>query len=123
MFKRLDSASLDTSENELSTRFYKAHGRIEVTRSVRADPHCGDVTLILLRFLDGGSDLFVRDERELGVTEIEIAAEDVPATFEHLIRRYPSARWIREPFSTPDGSVAVVEVPGQAVLVLLGKVA
>lgn len=126
MLKRPDSVSLDPSDGpeiELSTRFYRAHGRVEITHSVRTGIFGRDLTLIALRFTDGGDDLILRDERELRVTEIEIAAEDVPATFDRLTLRYPGVRWMREPFTTPEGSVGVVEVPGQAVLVLLGKVA
>ena len=126
MLKRPDSATLDpsdTPEIELSTRFYRAHGRVEITHSVRTGTFGRDLTLIALRFTDGGEDLILRDERELRVTEIEIAVEDVPATFDRLSLRYPGVRWMREPFATPEGSVGVVEVPGQAVLVLLGKVA
>jgi hypothetical protein len=126
VLKRPDSVYVDPDDSpeiELSSRFYKAHGQVEITHTVRTGACGGDVTLIALRFCDGGEDLILRDERELRVTEIEIAAEDVPATFDRLSHRYPGVRWMREPFATPDGSVGVVEVPGQVVLLLLGKIA
>ena len=123
MLKRLDSAYLDPRPSETSSRFYKAHGLVAIYRSVRRGTDGEHICLVGLSFPDGGTDVFVRDEPELHVTEMEIAAEDVPATFDHLTRRYPGVRWLREPFTTPAGQVAAVEIPGQTVLVLLGKVA
>jgi hypothetical protein len=123
VLKRPDSALLDIPEIEMSSRFYRAHGRVEISRSVRTGAGGRDGTLIAVRFADGGGDLILQDDREIRVTEMEIAAEDVLATFDRLTHRYPGVRWMREPFATPAGNVGVVEVPGQTVLVLLGKVA
>jgi hypothetical protein len=123
VFKRLDSTYLDTSEIATVSRYSTAHGLVQIVRTVEPCADGKDITLIKVRFADGDDDLCLRDDDAMHVTAMEIAAEDVSATFEHLHRRYPGVRWVREPFVTPQGHLAVVEVPGQTVLVLVGKVA
>src|SRR5215469_1264070 len=75
VFKRLDSAYLDPRPSETSSRFYKAHGLVAIYRSVRRGTDGEHICLVGLSFPDGGTDVFVRDEPELHVTEMEIAAE------------------------------------------------
>lgn len=52
--------------------------------------------------------------------EIEVLVDDVRKTYESLQEK-DEVKWIREPFQTGSGHVAVMEVPDENVFVLVGR--
>jgi hypothetical protein len=53
-------------------------------------------------------------------TEVEILVDDVRQAYEKM-RKSSEVQWIRPPFATESGHVAVMEAPDKNVFVLVGK--
>ena len=78
-------------------------------------------TLIGLKFPDEkSSELVISNHPDINFIEVEVLVEDVHQTYESL-KDNKDIKWIREPFPTESGHVAVMEAPDENVFVLVGK--
>ncbi|BAR78135.1 hypothetical protein BASH2_04728 [Bacillus anthracis] len=78
-------------------------------------------TLIGLKFPDEkSSELVISNHPDINCIEVEVLVEDVQQTYESL-KDNKDVKWIREPFPTESGHVAVMEAPDENVFVLVGK--
>jgi catechol 2,3-dioxygenase-like lactoylglutathione lyase family enzyme len=120
MIKRLDCVSVFTRDIEASAKFYAALGLAESWRIDRTGQGGATVTLIGLKFPDAtSSELVLSNNADIPFTEIELLCDDVRSTYADLARR-GDIQWIREPFATESGHVAVMEAPDGNVFVLVG---
>jgi hypothetical protein len=79
------------------------------------------MVLLGLKFPNGNSsELVLSNHPGVNFTEIEILVDDVRHTYNELSRN-DEIKWIREPFATESGHVAVMEAPDENVFVLVGK--
>jgi len=119
VIKRLECVSIFTRDIDASARFYAALGLMESWRIDR--PQGGaTVTLIGLKFPDAtSSELVLSNNADVPFTEIELLCDDVRSTHADLAPR-GDIQWIREPFATESGHVAVMEAPDGNVFVLVG---
>ena len=62
------------------------------------------------------SELVISNHPDINFTEVEVLVEDVQQTYESL-KDNKDVKWIREPFPTESGHVAVMEAPDGVVLV------
>lgn len=119
MIRKLDCVSVFTRDIVASTNFYVALGMREAWRIDRP-AGAGIVTLIGLKFPDTSSaELVLSNNAEIPFTEIELLCDDVRATRTEL-DAVVGITWIREPFATESGHVAVMEAPDGNVFVLVG---
>lgn len=121
MFKRMECVCMYTSDLAQSLAFYQANGLAECYRDDRRTESGTPWTLVGLRFPAGGSDLFLHNNTELKETDVELVVDDVQAAYQELSDRFPGTAWIRAPFRAGLGHVAVAQVPGGTVIVLVGK--
>jgi hypothetical protein len=63
-----------------------------------------------LRFPDGGSDLFLQNNPEIKMVEVEIIVDDVREACIQLKEKYHEVEFYREPFQAGEGHIAVVKV-------------
>lgn len=78
-------------------------------------------TLIGLKFPDEkSSELVISNHPDINFIEVEVLVEDVQQTYDSL-KDNKDVKWIREPFPTESGHVAVMEAPDENVFVLVGK--
>lgn len=121
MFKRLECVSLYTSDIKNSLDFYTALGLKENWKIERKLDGGKLWTLIGLKFPEeNSSELVLQNNDDINVTDIEIYVDDVVDTYNNLSKN-PNVNWIREPFKTESGHVAVLEAPDKNVFVLVGK--
>jgi catechol 2,3-dioxygenase-like lactoylglutathione lyase family enzyme len=121
MFKKMECVCMYTTDLDQSLAFYRTMGLKECYRDERRTEAGAPWTLVGLRFPEGGSDLFLQNNPELKATDVEIVVDDVQDSFRQLGALFPGVKWIREPFKAGLGHVAVVELPGGMVVVLVGK--
>ena len=74
MFKRMECASMYTPDIEQSVSFYTSLGMKEIYRDVREIPNREPWVVVGLRFPDGGSDLFLQNNPDIKMIEVEIIA-------------------------------------------------
>ncbi|KEK24882.1 VOC family protein [Bacillus gaemokensis] len=121
MFKKLECVSIHTKDIEKSALFYKSMGLKQhwiVERNLENDQVW---TLIGLKFPEKhSSELVLSNHPDINFMEVEILVEDVLQTYESL-KENKDVKWIREPFQTESGHVAVMEAPDENVFVLVGK--
>lgn len=121
VFQKLECVCIHTADIEASVAFYVSLGLSESWRIERVSDAGTPSSLIGLKFSQpGSSELVLSNNPDVDFTEIEIHVGDVMSTFETL-RTNPSIRWIRQPFATESGHVAVMEAPDRNVFVLVGK--
>ena len=121
VFQKLECVCIHTTDIEASLAFYVSLGLSESWRIERVSDAGVPSSLIGLKFPDAGSsELVLSNNPDVDFTEIEIHVGDVVATFETL-RDNPTIGWIRQPFATESGHVAVMEAPDRNVFVLVGK--
>lgn len=120
MIRKIECVCISTPDVVASEAFYHSLGLRRRWIIERQQPDGTVWTLVGLKFPDAtGSDLVLSDNRDITVTEIELAVDDVRATFAEL-RTNSAIGWIREPFATESGHVAVMEAPDGNVFVLVG---
>lgn len=119
MINKIECVAIYTENIEASAAFYGGLGLTEAWRIVR-DGERGKVTLVGFRFPDQkSSELVLSDNADVPFTEIELHVDDVRQTRSALAGT-PGISWIREPFATESGHVAVMEAPDKNVFVLVG---
>lgn len=120
MIQRIECVCVPTKDVAASVAFYVSIGLIEGWKIERALPDGGVWTLVGLKFADGtSSELVLSDNPDINFTEIELRVDDVRASFAE-IKGNGAVTWIREPFATESGHVAVMEAPDGNVFVLVG---
>jgi catechol 2,3-dioxygenase-like lactoylglutathione lyase family enzyme len=121
MFQKLECVCIHTTDIEGSLRFYSGLGLTEAWRIARVNQDGTPSSLIGLKFpQEGSSELVLSDNRDVTVTEVEIYVGDVVAAYERL-KSDESVEWIRRPFATESGHVAVMTAPDKNVFVLVGQ--
>ena len=121
MFKKLECVCIYTADIEKSLSFYVSTGLTERWRIDRELDGGGTWTLIGLQFPEqASSELVLSNHPELEFTEVEILVDDVRQAYAELILN-PDIAWIRTPFATESGHVAVMEAPDGNAFVLVGK--
>ncbi len=121
MFKKLECVSIHTKDIEKSVSFYEEMGMKQNWMIERELEEGGIWTLIGLKFPDEkSSELVISNHPDINFTEVEVLVEDVQQTYESL-KDNKDVKWIREPFPTESGHVAVMEAPDENVFVLVGK--
>ncbi|WP_127534634.1 VOC family protein [Paenibacillus kobensis] len=121
MFKKLDCVCIHTKTIEKLLSFYTSAGLIENWKIERALENGLTWTLIGLKFpLENSSELVLSNHPDINFTEIEIDVEDVQQAYNEL-RKNTEIQWIRTPFATESGHIAVMEAPDENVFVLVGK--
>jgi catechol 2,3-dioxygenase-like lactoylglutathione lyase family enzyme len=120
MIRKIECVSIYTRDVDASLRLYESLGMRQVWRIDRPAGEGRTVVLIGLGFPEaGGSELVLSNNSDVPETEIELLCDDVRATHEGL-RAIEGITWIREPFATESGHVAVMEVADGNVFVLVG---
>lgn len=121
MFQKLECVCIHTTDIFSSLAFYAAMGLSEAWRIDRVSANGTPSRLIGLKFPQAGSsELVLSDNPDVAFTEVEIFVDDVVKTFESLKER-ADIQWIRSPFATESGHVAVMEAPDGNLFVLVGK--
>lgn len=120
MIKKIECVCVPTTDVAKSTAFYVSLGLKEAWKIERPRADGKIWTLVGLKFPDqASSELVLSDNPDVNFTEIELSVDDVRGTFNEL-RNNPDIVWIREPFATESGHVAVMEAPDGNVFVLVG---
>jgi catechol 2,3-dioxygenase-like lactoylglutathione lyase family enzyme len=120
MIRKIECVCIPTKDIAASEAFYLSLGLKRGWIIERPRPDGSVWTLVGLKFPDAASsELVLSDNPEIDFTEIELAVDDVRASFAAL-RSNPAVTWIREPFATESGHVAVMEAPDGNVFVLVG---
>ncbi|MCX5493892.1 hypothetical protein OSH11_04185 [Kaistia dalseonensis] len=121
MFKKIECVSIYTPDIEASAAFYGGLGLVAAWRIERPLAGGGTATLLGLRFPDSASsELVLSDNADVKLTEIEILVDDVHDAYVRLSEDQ-RVGWIREPFATESGHVAVMTAPDGNVFVLVGR--
>ncbi|WEJ60041.1 hypothetical protein [Devosia sp. FJ2-5-3] len=121
MFQKLECVCIHTRDIAGSLAFYTALGLSQAWRIERQSADGTPSSLIGLKFPDqASSELVLSDNPALDFTEIEINVGDVVRTYEAL-KDNDAIQWIRTPFATESGHVAVMEAPDKNVFVLVGR--
>lgn len=121
VFKKLECVSIHTKDIGKSVSFYKEMG-MKQNWVIERELEEGVIwTLIGLKFPDEkSSELVISNHPDINFIEVEVLVEDVQQTYESL-KDNKDIKWIREPFPTESGHVAVMEAPDENVFVLVGK--
>ena len=120
MLRKIECVCIATKNVAESASFYTSLGLTESWKIERPLPGGATWTLMGLKFPDAASsELVLSDNPEINFTEIELHVDDVRASFAEISTR-PGVIWIREPFATESGHVAVMEAPDGNVFVLVG---
>ncbi|WP_397538953.1 VOC family protein [Rummeliibacillus pycnus] len=121
MFKKLECVCIHTKDIEKSVSFYTSMGLTENWKIERNLENGATWTLIGLKFPQKDSSEFVLSNHpENNFLELEILVEDVQQVYAELSIN-EEIQWIRTPFATESGHVAVMEAPDENVFVLVGK--
>ena len=120
MIRKIECVCIPTKDVAASEAFYVSLGLRRSWIIERPRPDGRVWTLIGLKFPEAASsELVLSDNPDIDFAEIELAVDDVRATYTDL-RSNPAVGWIREPFATESGHVAVMEAPDGNVFVLVG---
>ena len=120
MIRRIECVCVPTKNVAESEAFYRTLGLTRAWGIERPLEGGGVWNLVGLKFPEASStELVLSNNPDVDFTEIELHCDDVRQTFE-AIRTNPAVTWIREPFATESGHVAVMEAPDKNVFVLVG---
>lgn len=120
MIKKIECVCIATKNVAESAAFYISLGLKQAWTIERPLPSGQVWTLTGLKFPDAASsELVLSDNPDVDFTEIELSVDDVRESFAQM-RGDPGITWIREPFATESGHVAVMEAPDGNVFVLVG---
>ena len=120
MIRRIECVCIHTRDIVASETFYCSLGLQRAWTIARDRPDGLVWTLVGLKFPDAASsELVLSDNPDIDFTEIELAVDDVRATHAELSGN-GAISWIRPPFATESGHVAVMEAPDGNVFVLVG---
>ncbi|KQX42681.1 glyoxalase [Devosia sp. Root436] len=120
MIRKIECVCIPTKDIAASEAFYASLGLRRGWIIERPRPDGATWTLVGMKFPDtASSELVLSDNPDIDFTEVELAVDDVQATFAEL-RGNAGVSWIREPFATESGHVAVMEAPDGNVFVLVG---
>ena len=120
MIRRVECVCMPTKDVAASVAFYESLGLTQSWKIERPLPDGGVWTLVGMKFPDGtSSELVLSDNPDINFTEIELGVDDVRATFAQM-QGNDGITWIRQPFATESGHVAVMEAPDGNVFVLVG---
>lgn len=121
MFMKLECVCIHTKDIEKSLSFYTSMGLAENWKIERILEDGFTWTLIGLNFPQKeSSELVLSNHPENKFTEVEILVEDVRQSHTELSKN-EEIQWIRTPFATESGHIAVMEAPDGNVFVLVGK--
>lgn len=121
MFQKLECVCLYTADIAASLAFYTGLGLEQAWRIERVSGSGVASSLVGLKFPRAdSSELVLSDNAEVNFTELEIHVDDVRETYAALSAN-PQVEWIRTPFATESGHVAVMEAPDKNVFVLVGS--
>lgn len=121
VFKKLECVCIHTKNIEKSLLFYTSMGLTENWKIERNLNNGSTWTVIGLKFPQkDSSELVLSDHPELNFTEVEILVDDVRQTYDELSKN-EEIQWIRTPFATESGHIAVMKAPDENVFVLVGK--
>ncbi|WP_432723080.1 hypothetical protein R0381_001311 [Jeongeupia wiesaeckerbachi] len=121
MFKKIECVCIHTSDIDKSLAFYTSVGLSENWKIERPLENGYVWRLIGLKFASGpSSELVLSNHPENKFTEVEMLVEDVRQAHKELSTN-AEVKWIRTPFATESGHVAVMEAPDGNVFVLVGK--
>lgn len=120
MFKKLECVCIHTNDIDQSLAFYASMGLRKHWEIQRPLDNGLTWRLLGLQFPQGGgSELVLSNHPDNRFTEIEILVDDVQEACAALSGN-PAVKWIRTPFATESGHVAVMEAPDGNVFVLVG---
>jgi len=119
MIRKIECVSVYTRDIAASAAFYEKLGMKQAWK-IERPAGARTATLAGFRFPDAASsELVLSDNADVPFTEVELLCDDVRAT-RHELDRVEGITWIREPFATESGHVAVMEAPDGNVFVLVG---
>lgn len=121
MFKKLECVCIHTENIEKSIEFYTSVGLIVNWKIDRKLENNSIWKLVGLKFPENdSSELVLSNHPENTFAEVEILVEDVRESYSQLSENR-EVKWIRTPFTTESGHVAVMEAPDGNVFILVGK--
>lgn len=121
LFKKLECVCIHTKDMEKSLSFYTLMGLTEHWKIERILENGFTWTLIGLKFpQENSSELVLSNHPDNTFTEVEILVEDVCQLHTELSNN-EEIKWIRTPFATESGHIAVMEAPDGNVFVLVGR--
>lgn len=121
MFKKLECVCIYTEDIVKSLEFYTSMGLTEAWKIERNLENGFNWVITGLKFpQQDSSELVLSNNPENNFTEVEIFVDDVCQTYNKLSEN-ELIKWIRTPFATESGHVAVMEAPDGNVFVLVGK--
>lgn len=117
MFKKIECVCIYSNDLQVSLDFYTAMGLTENWKIERPLADGSAWTIIGLKFPQtDSSELVLSNNPENNFTEIEILVEDVRTAYAELSNN-ASVAWIRTPFATESGHVAIMEAPDKNVFI------
>ncbi|MDX8363370.1 VOC family protein [Cytobacillus sp. IB215316] len=121
MFKKLECVAIYPDDIQKSIDFYLSLGLKQHWKVERKLDSGGTWTIIALKFPEeNSSELVLQNDPNINVTDVEILVDDVNLAYQELSKN-TEITWIKKPFSTESGHVAVMESPVKNVFVLVGK--
>lgn len=121
MFKKLECVCIYTKEIEKSLEFYTSLGLLEAWKIDRILENNVEWKLIGLKFPQSdSSELVLSNNPEIRFSEVEILVDDV-RDFYNIFSKNDEIMWLKTPFKTESGHVAVMEAPDGNVFVLVGS--
>lgn len=121
MFQKIECVCIYTADIAASLAFYSTVGLVQAWRIERVSDSGVASSLVGLKFPQAeSSELVLSDNADVQETDIEIHVDDVRATYAALAGN-DQIDWIRPPFATESGHVAVMEAPDKNVFVLVGR--
>ncbi|MBN9333962.1 hypothetical protein [Devosia sp.] len=121
MFQKLECVCIHTTDIDGSLSFYMSLGLAEAWRIERTSTAGVASMLIGLKFpQSGSSELVLSNNPDVTFTEVEIYVGDVNAAYDQL-KQNQAIEWIRTPFATESGHIAVMAAPDKNVFVLVGR--
>jgi catechol 2,3-dioxygenase-like lactoylglutathione lyase family enzyme len=121
MFNKLECVAFYTANIEESVAFYTALGLNQNWRIDRQEDDGIEYSLIGMKFPEpNSSELVLQNNPKFPLPDTEINVDNVWEAFQQISQQFPGVTWIREPFETESGHVAVMETLDKNVLVLVG---
>lgn len=119
MWKRIECVAIYTEDIEKSVKFYQSLGLSKAWEVFQDEEKQWKLTG--MKFPDGDSELVLKNNPNLKMSETEIVVENVCDTYESL-KTNSEIQWIRRSFpNSLGGHVAVMQTPDGNVFVLVGN--